>query len=187
MTAESLANISVDARERVTLVSWNALRYFNFYRIVISGLFAALSTSGKLPPNLSALDAQLFSTTSVLYAGVAVAAQFFIEKRAFPYRSLVYTLSLTDIVAITLLMHAGGGVTSGLGMLLVVAVAGTCLLTAGRAGVFFAALASIAFLGETVFGALYLGYSDQHFGDSDLSLTTTDRTLFLKISYAWLL
>ncbi|MDH3592263.1 MAG: hypothetical protein OER88_10315, partial [Planctomycetota bacterium] len=35
--------------------------------------------------------------------------------------------------------------------------------------------------------ALFLGYSDQHFGDQDISLTTTDRTLFLKIGYAWLL
>lgn len=35
--------------------------------------------------------------------------------------------------------------------------------------------------------AVYLGYSDGRFGDQDISLVTTDRTLFLKIGYAWLL
>ncbi|MGE0482819.1 MAG: nitrogen regulation protein NR(II) [Gammaproteobacteria bacterium] len=157
-----------DVRQRVALTNWSALRYFNLYRIVIAGLFAALSTSGKMPPNLSALDAQLFSASAVVYAAGAVVWQFLIEQRTFHYRVLVYGQSLLDILAITLLMHAAGGVTSGLGMLLVVAVAGTCLLASGRAGVFFAALASIAFLGETVFGTFYLGYSSANYTQAGL-------------------
>ncbi|MEX2481123.1 MAG: ATP-binding protein [Gammaproteobacteria bacterium] len=160
--------LEADVRQRVALTNWSAVRYFNFYRIVISGLFAVLSTSGKMPPNLSALDGRLFSVTAVVYALCAVAAQIIIEQRRFPYRIQVYALSLVDIIAITLLMHAAGGVTSGLGMLLVVAVAGTCLVASGRAGVFFAALASIAFLGETVFGTLYLGYSSANYTQAGL-------------------
>lgn len=159
---------AAEIRARIASTNWSALRYFNFYRIVISGLFAVLSTSGKMPPTLSALDAQLFSGAAVVYAGGTVVAQFLIERRTFPYRALVYGLSLLDIAAITLLMHAAGGVTSGLGMLLVVAVAGTCLLAAGRAGVFFAALASIAFLGETLFGTFYLGYSSANYTQAGL-------------------
>ncbi|MCB1746691.1 MAG: hypothetical protein H6977_05080 [Gammaproteobacteria bacterium] len=167
MTAAA-ATLDADVRQRVALTNWSALRYFNFYRIVISGLFAVLSTSGKMPPNLSALDAQLFSVSAVLYAAGAVIWQFLIESRSFHYRVLVYGQSLLDITAVTLLMHAAGGVTSGLGMLLVVAVAGTCLLASGRAGVFFAALASIAFLGETVFGTFYLGYSSANYTQAGL-------------------
>lgn len=37
---------------------------------------------------------------------------------------------------------------------------------------------------QTVF---FLGYSDTSFGDQDLSLTRQDRTLFLKVGYAWVL
>jgi hypothetical protein len=33
----------------------------------------------------------------------------------------------------------------------------------------------------------YLGYSDSHYGDQDVKLTQTDRTLFAKIGYAWVL
>jgi len=34
---------------------------------------------------------------------------------------------------------------------------------------------------------LFLGYSDNHFGDQDVSLTQRDRTVFLKVGYAWVL
>jgi hypothetical protein len=33
----------------------------------------------------------------------------------------------------------------------------------------------------------YLGYSDGHYGDQDYDLTQTDRTVFAKIGYAWVL
>jgi hypothetical protein len=34
--------------------------------------------------------------------------------------------------------------------------------------------------------ALYLGYSDNYYGDDDTNLTQTDRSLFAKIGYAWM-
>jgi hypothetical protein len=34
---------------------------------------------------------------------------------------------------------------------------------------------------------LYLGYSDNYFGDRNVDLTQTDRTFFAKIGYAWVL
>ncbi len=140
---------------RAEQTNWGALRYFNFYRILVAGLFAGLSLGQNLPPNISNFDATLFSITAVFYAALAIVAQVFVARRALPYRFQVYGVVLVDIVAITLLMHAAGGVTSGIGMLLVVSIAGACLLASGRASVFFAALASFALLGETVFAALY--------------------------------
>ena len=154
--------------QRAEHTNWSALRYFNFYRIVISGLFAVLSMAGKMPPNLSAPDAHVFTVTSLVYVGLAAAAQIAAEQQRFVYRFQVYGMVLVDIFAITLLMHAAGGVTSGIGMLLVVSVAGACLLASGRAAVLFAALASFAFLGETVFGMLYLGYSSANYTQAGL-------------------
>ena len=168
MSAALPAAREADVRQRVALTNWSALRYFNFYRIVISGLFAVLVLSGKMPPSLMQLDARLFAGAAVAYAVGAVVAQYFVEQRTFPYRVLVYGLTVVDVIAITVMMHAAGGVASGLGMLLVVAVAGTCLLASGRAGVFFAALASLAFLGETVFGMLYLGYASANYTQAGL-------------------
>jgi hypothetical protein len=34
---------------------------------------------------------------------------------------------------------------------------------------------------------LFLGYSDNHYGDQDIGLTQSDRTFFAKIGYAWVL
>ena len=162
------APVYSDIYQRAENTNWGALRYFNFYRIVISGLFAVLSMAGKMPPNLSEPDARVFTVTSLVYVGLAAVAQIAAEQQRIAYRFQVYGMVLVDILAITFLMHAAGGVTSGIGMLLVVSVAGACLLASGRASVFFAALASIAFLGETVFGTLYLGYSSVNYTQAGL-------------------
>lgn len=147
--------LSEELRLRAQLTNWGALRYFNFYRIIVAGLFAALSLGRSLPPNIGDHDARLFTVTSVVYALLAVTAQAIVAQRLLPYRLQVYGVVLVDLLAITLLMHAAGGVSSGIGMLMVVSIAGSCLLASGRAAVFFAALASFALLGETVFAALY--------------------------------
>ena len=162
------APIYSEIYQRAEHTNWGALRYFNFYRIVISGLFAVLSMVGKMPPNLSEPDARVFTVTSLVYVGLAAVAQIAAEQQRITYRFQVYGMVLVDILAITFLMHAAGGVTSGIGMLLVVSVAGACLLASGRASVFFAALASFAFLGETVFGTLYLGYSSANYTQAGL-------------------
>ena len=64
--------------------------------------------------------------------------------------SQVVLQSFADILSLTLLMHASGGVNSGIGMLLVVAIAGASVLSQRRIAVLFAALASLAVLAEQV-------------------------------------
>lgn len=157
-----------EAGVRSTAPSWSALRWFSFYRVVISGLFGLLASTGKMPPNVGGSEARGFTIIAVTYAVAAIVALVVSEQRMIDYRLQVYSLSLLDIVAIILLMHFAGGVTSGLGVLLVVALAGTCLLASGRAGIFFAALTSIAFLVETVFGTLYLGYGGANYTQAGL-------------------
>ena len=134
MNATTLTNDEINLRMHDT--TWTALRYFNLYRVVISGLFTVLGFAGKLPPNLPEPDARLFTITASAYVILAVAAQFVIEQRRTHYRYQVYGLVVVDIIAITVLMHAAGGVTSGIGMLLIVSIGGACLLASGRAAVF---------------------------------------------------
>ncbi|MEM7540581.1 MAG: ATP-binding protein [Pseudomonadota bacterium] len=147
---------------------WSALRYFNIYRLMVTGLFAVLSFTRNLPPNLTESEIALFAWTSFLYLALVVAGQTAIEMRALPQRMHVYGLVLVDVIAITLMMHAAGGASSGIGILLVVSVAGAGLLASGRAAVLFAAVATIGFLGETVFGALYLDYSYANYTQAGL-------------------
>ena len=138
--------------------SWRALRFFNLYRVVVSGLLSLLSLLGALPPNAADFDIRLFSISACSYLVLAIGAQVFIERRSLAIRHNVYGLILVDVAVITLLLHASGGVASGFGMLLVVSIAGVCLLASTRAAVSFASLASLAVLAETIFGTFYLNY-----------------------------
>ncbi len=128
--------------------AWRAARYFNLYRIIVSGLFLVLIIASSLPPPIAGYDPTVFLVTTVVYFAGAILAQFALEYRLTIFTAQVFAQVLLDICAISLLMYASGGVTSGFGMLLVVAIAGGSILTGGRLAILYAAMASIAVLAE---------------------------------------
>jgi two-component system, NtrC family, sensor histidine kinase PilS len=138
---------------------WKALRYFNLYRLVIAGLFTLLGGLQRLPPTFTQFDVQLLTFSSGAYLLAAIALQATIERRWVRLALVRNAQVVIDVAALTLFMHASGGVAGGFGILLVVAVAGACLVATWHASLIFAALASLAVLIETVLGSLYLGYS----------------------------
>jgi len=139
--------------------AWSAMRYFNLYRLIIAGLFAVLSGFGHLPPSLTGFKVSLILWTSLSYLALAVVLQALVEQRAGGLVLLRNAQVLLDILALTLLMHASGGVAGGFGILLVIAIAGACLLASRKAAVAYAALSTLAVLGETVYGRLGHDYS----------------------------
>lgn len=135
--------------------SWEALRYFNVYRFLVALLFLTLYWIGHLPQPLGVYDRTLFAVSVHVYLALTLAAAFFIRIRIPPYALQVVAQVCADIVLITLLMYSSGGLDSGFGMLLVIAVAGGALLSPGRIGILFAALAAIAVLGHEVYWQLH--------------------------------
>ena len=59
--------------------------------------------------------------------------------------------ALIDIIIISLMMYASGGLNSGFGMLLVIAVAGGSILRAGKIAILFAAIASLVVLCQELY------------------------------------
>jgi two-component system sensor histidine kinase PilS (NtrC family) len=57
-------------------------------------------------------------------------------------------VSFSDITLLTIIMHSSGGLDSGLGLMLVVAIAGASLMLGKRLTIFYASLATIAVLLE---------------------------------------
>jgi two-component system sensor histidine kinase PilS (NtrC family) len=131
--------------------TWKPLRFLNLYRLSLAGTTAVFSMTNMLPNPLGERDFELFFVVSVLYLAISIINIMTIKWRQPAFNTQVYTHVLIDISAITLLMHASGGVSSGLGMLLVVAIAGGSLLMAGRTAMLFAAIATIAVLIEHVY------------------------------------
>ncbi|MDT8382983.1 MAG: ATP-binding protein [Gammaproteobacteria bacterium] len=130
--------------------AWRPLHYLNLYRITLAALFvSAVFVKGNLPV-LGSANPSLFQTISFVYLGVALAASFAIRLRWTEFRVLTYGLMVIDILSLTLIMRASGGIETGLGMLLIVAIAGNSLLLSSRAANLFAAIAAIAVLGEQV-------------------------------------
>ena len=146
---------------------WQPLGYFNAYRLVLAGLFVTLVTWGAAPRPLGQYDGSLFQVTAIAYFVVSVAACASTLWRWPSFNRQVLVQVSLDIVAITLLMHASGGVTSGFGMLMVVAIAGGSILTQPRIAILFAALASLSVLGQQIYLWLkspWLGASYPHAG-----------------------
>ncbi|MBI5618509.1 MAG: PAS domain-containing protein [Gammaproteobacteria bacterium] len=148
--------------------AWRALRYFSIYRLIIASVFAALSLSDNLPPNFTEFDPRVFKPVAITYLVLAIVAQFVAERRMPTLRLQSAGQMLLDILGITLFMYASGGTAGGFGILLVVSIAGGCLLASWRAAIFYAALASLAVLGETLFGVLNLHYSPASYTQAGL-------------------
>lgn len=134
---------------------WRPLEYLNFYRLILSATFVGSFFFASYMPTLGSYSPQLFQVTSITYLVTALVAGFIIHGRWLDYKVLTFSLAFIDIFALTLLMRASGGIETGLGMLIVVAVAGNSLILGGRAANLIAAIAAIAILGEEVYAEFH--------------------------------
>jgi two-component system, NtrC family, sensor histidine kinase PilS len=132
-----------------TVHDWRALRLFNLYRLVLALLFFTLYTVDIETILFAYHNSRLFSLVSISYLIFSVAAIISSHYRFLSFNLHVVLQGVVDIIVIGLLMHASGGVNSGLGMLMIVAIAGSSMVTEGRTAIFFGAVASLVVLLET--------------------------------------
>ena len=133
---------------------WVSLRYFNFYRMALAAVFLSVVLVYGEALNLGSYNFRLFLFACVTYLVFAVA--FHVALRKLPKR---FNLQLTvqvgfDIIVLVLLMNASGGIRSGLGITLLISLAGAALVSRGVLTLFYAALASIAVLLEQSYWVL---------------------------------
>lgn len=124
---------------------WRSLFYFNFYRLAVAISF--ILTAGFFGHTLfGSLNRGLFWRGSIIYVLFGIFCHFTISARR-PHFALQLSLQVFgDIVFLVMLMYASGGITSGLGLLLLASLAAAGLISRGRLAFFYAALASIAVL-----------------------------------------
>lgn len=131
--------------------TWKPLGFLNIYRFVLSLVFTVLLLAVEKPLYIGAFHPTLALSTMVVYLGFSAICGFLIARRWPRFELQTYLQISADILAITLLMYASGGAGSGVGMLLVVAIASGGIIMAGQAANFLAALAAVATLTEEVF------------------------------------
>lgn len=131
--------------------TWKPLGFLNAYRLFVAGLFVLLPLMERLPSPLGSRDDELFVSVSLAFLGLGGLAAVALWQRRPAFRLQVHLNLLVDIAALTLLMHASGGVTSGLGMLMIVSIAGGSMIAASKTALLYAAVGSLAVLGEQVY------------------------------------
>lgn len=133
---------------------WRSIYFFNLYRLIVGGVFVFLSGAFGNSWSLGARNLALFYNTSLTYVIFALLSQVAIRLRK-PRFSMQLSMQVgADIICVTLLSHASGGIQSSLDMLLLVSLAATGLISRGKITLFFAALASIAVLLEHTYEVL---------------------------------
>lgn len=139
--------------------AWILLKVFFIYRVILAGLLLLLYFSRFGPIMLGPYDVQLYVSSSVIYVLISLVSGIAIFWQLLSYVFLSQTLIFTDIIILTLMMHACGGVSSGMGLLLVISTAAGGLLIGGRCAMLFAALASLAVLTEQVYASMMHNFS----------------------------
>lgn len=140
-TTNPVATVPIPADGRYSL------RLLALYRLFVALFLVWLGLLPLGDPGFIPVAPVFFKSVALLYlalAGILVISSLAGTPRS---RMLQVTLgAVLDIVALSALLLAAGGVNTGLGLLLIPAVAGIALLTNGRVSLFMAALAALSLL-----------------------------------------
>jgi two-component system sensor histidine kinase PilS (NtrC family) len=129
-------------------VSRRILRFVGVFRAAVSAVMLVIALGNPDNPVLGAFAPDLFLTTAVAYCSFALLVLAWQWPRPVILPRVALLELAVDIFAITLLMHASGGVRSGIGGLLVVFVGAASLTLHGRQAFFAAAVAALCVLAE---------------------------------------
>ena len=129
---------------------WTSLRYFCVTRLVIAAVLLGASLYGDERITVGTQDPALFARTAVTYAVLAATFGYLAATRQRHFYLQLGAQLLMDVVGLTLLMSASGGTRSGLALLMLLPIAGSAILSPASLAIAFAALCSLATLGETV-------------------------------------
>src|SRR5699024_2225999 len=114
------------------LSDWRALRILCGYRIVIAAILLVAFAAGHASELFPTVRPELFLEICLAYLILGLSA-FAMAYAQQPLLALqLHGQILLDIFAIAGLIHASGGLQAGLGMLMVIAVAGGSLLAGAR-------------------------------------------------------
>lgn len=129
-------------------LAWRVLGLLNFYRLLVPLVLASLHYLTPDATSIGWADPRLFSITLTLYFAIAIVTILALKQHWPRLERQAWLHIVVDIVAITLLLYASAGVSSGLGMLLVIPVGAVSLLL--RRPLTIAAMAALPLLVQQV-------------------------------------
>jgi two-component system, NtrC family, sensor histidine kinase PilS len=139
-------------------LNWRVLGLLNLYRVLapltLLGLFYLGGARG-----IAVSSPQLFFAASIAYLCFGLGNVILVRRRLANVKLQTLLQAVVDITALMLLVHACGGVASGLGILFLVPVGSLAFLLPPRSALFLAAVTALAVLADTIWQQL-AGHTD---------------------------
>ena len=136
---------------------WSALRLFNQYRLILLIALAAVYYLADDQRTLGARSNTLFEILHLGYLVATLGFTYLIRIQTPTVITQFFVQNYIDILVITGLMYASGGVQSGLGPLLLINLAVLSQLASVKHSLLFAAIASMILIGEELLARLLVG------------------------------
>ena len=135
-------------------LAWRIISSTNFIRIIVATLLLGFFLGSTDPRIVGDRLPVVFSLAIIGYLTYGLLSVALIRSRVLALPLQVLQQTAVDISTVIVLMHASGGISSGIGGLLVVFVAAALLALPGRSPYFVPAVAAIALLAEQAFSQL---------------------------------
>jgi two-component system sensor histidine kinase PilS (NtrC family) len=135
-------------------LAWRVVGLANVYRLLLPPVLYGLLLLTRPTPTVGASDPQLFTFVCMVYWMLGGLMAFGGRSRWHSRNALVFVHTLLDTGGICALLFCSGGVSSGLGILLVVPVGAMSLLAEGRASLGVPALAALGLLTQQILAVL---------------------------------
>ena len=135
-------------------LGWRVLTTLNVFRMLIAAALLALFFAASEPRMFGERFPTIFAASASAYVVFGLFFGLVLRNRWAPFNLQAIAHLLTDIIAVALLMYTSGGVSSGLGGLLVVFIGAGALVLPARVPAILAATATFSILGEELFSQI---------------------------------
>jgi two-component system sensor histidine kinase PilS (NtrC family) len=148
-------DLNVDSRDAL---NWRILGLLNLYRVLAPLVLLAMYPLGSAR-GFPIESAQLFFGATLAYLCFGLGNTVFVRRRVASVYVQTLLQATVDLSLLLVLLHACGGISGGLGLLLLLPVGALAFLLPARSALFLAALAATAVLGDTIWQELS-GHAD---------------------------
>jgi two-component system, NtrC family, sensor histidine kinase PilS len=152
-TAQSSA-LASGSRPEPADYAWRVLNLLNFFRLIVGTVLLATFLFVRDPRIVGDSDPSLALLCLLGIMGIGVAGLVLVRRKWISAVAQTYVYFAIDLVTITGLLHSSGGISSGLGGLLVVSVGALALLVPSDRAFLLAALGTLALLVEQTLSQL---------------------------------
>jgi two-component system, NtrC family, sensor histidine kinase PilS len=132
-----------------TALNWRVLGLLNLYRVLAPLVLLALYPLGNAR-GFAVESPQLFFGGTTSYLCFGLGSIVLVRRRLASVYVQTILQATVDLTLLMLLVHACGGIASGLGLLLLLPVGGLAFLLPPRSALFLASIAAIAVLADTI-------------------------------------